>query len=236
MTTLVLVPGLISDGIVWRPLADAVAGRMPVHDADLSAGTTITGMAQTLLDTVAGDVIVVGHSMGGRIALEMARLAPQRVKGLVLANTGHGPKKDGEEVKRQAMIDLGHSGTDRLAAQWLPPMLDPARASDAALVAELTEMVLRADADMHERQIRALMGRPNATAYLSEIKCPVLLVAAHQDGWSPVAQHREIADAVADAELVTIDNAGHFAPVERPQEVTDAIVAWLDRKTGDSNG
>jgi len=235
MTTLVLVPGLISDGIVWRPLADAVAGRMPVHEADLSNGTSITGMAQALLDAVAGDVIVAGHSMGGRIALEMARLAPQRVKGLVLANTGHGPKKDGEEVKRQAMIDLGHSGMDKLAAQWLPPMLDPARVSDAALMAELTAMVLRADADLHERQIRALMGRPNATAYLGEIACPVLLVAARQDGWSPVAQHQEIAAAVADAELVVIDNAGHFAPVERPQEVTDAIVAWLDRKTGDSN-
>jgi len=235
MTTLVLVPGLISDGIVWQPLAEAVSRRMPVHAADLSAGTSITGMAQTLLDTIAGDVIVVGHSMGGRIALEMARLAPQRVKGLVLANTGHGPKKDGEEVKRQAMIDLGHSGMDKLAAQWLPPMLDAARADDSTLVAELTAMVLRADADMHERQIRALMGRPNATAYLGEIACPVLLVAAHQDGWSPVAQHQEIAAAVADAELVIIDNAGHFAPVERPQEVTDAIVAWLDRKTGDSN-
>jgi len=233
MTTLVLIPGLISDRAVWQPVADAVEGRMNVHHANLSDGTSITGMAEMLLVETSGPVIAVGHSMGGRIALEMARIAPGRVKGLVLANTGHGPKKDGEEIKRQAMIDLGHRGMDGLADQWLPPMLDPARLSDAALMAGLKAMVLRSDAGMHERQIRALMGRPNATAYLKDISCPVLLIAARQDGWSPIAQHQEIAAAVPDAELVIIENAGHFAPVERPAEVVSAITSWLGRKQGD---
>ena len=90
MTTLVLVPGLISDSIVWQPVADAVAGKMPVHQADLTRGTSISGMAAGLLAKVPGDLIVVGHSMGGRVAMEMAHQAPHRIKGLVLANTGHG--------------------------------------------------------------------------------------------------------------------------------------------------
>lgn len=229
MITIVLVPGLLSDGIVWQAVADKVEGKYPVHVADLSAGTSITGMAQTLLDETEGPVIVVGHSMGGRIALEMARLAPERVRGLVLADTGHHPKKEGEEVKRQAKIDLGHESMEKLADEWLPPMLDPARVSDAALMGELRAMVLRADADMHERQIRALVGRPDAGSYLADIDCPVLLIVGRQDAWSPIAQHEEIASAVKHAELAIIENAGHFAPIERPEDVSDVVVAWLGK-------
>ncbi|MFZ2099462.1 MAG: alpha/beta hydrolase [Oricola sp.] len=237
MTTLVLVPGLLSDHIVWAPLAEAVADRFPVHEADLTQGTSITGMAETLLGETQGPLVVVGHSMGGRIALEMARIAPDRVKGLVLSNTGHHPKREGEEVKRQQMIDLGHESMEKLADAWIPPMLDPARTGDRVLIGDLASMVLRADADIHERQIRALVGRPNASAYLKNISCPVLLVTGRQDSWSPIAQHQEIADAVGDkAELVVIENAGHFAPVERPTETTAAITKWLDRTFGDDNG
>ncbi|GAB4356128.1 MAG: alpha/beta hydrolase [Oricola sp.] len=236
MKTLVLVPGLLSDAIVWKPLADAAAGLFRIHVADVSGGTSITGMAETILGEVAGPLVVAGHSMGGRVAMEMARIAPERVKGLVLANTGHHPKRDGEEVKRQAMIDLGYESMEKLAAQWLPPMVDPARSGDEALMAKLTAMVLRADAEQHERQIRALIARPDASAYLKDIACPVLLVTARQDAWSPIAQHEEIAGAVADAELVTIEHAGHFAPVERPEETTAAIMAWLQRRFGDGNG
>jgi pimeloyl-ACP methyl ester carboxylesterase len=236
MTTLVLVPGLLSDAIVWQPLADAATGRFKIHAADVSQGTSITGMAENILGETDGPLIVVGHSMGGRVAMEMARIAPERVKGLVLANTGHNSKREGEEIKRQAMIDLGHESMEKLAAQWIPPMVDPARTGDTALMNELTAMVLRADAEQHERQIRALIGRPNASAYLKDITCPVLLVTARQDGWSPIAQHEEIGAAVGDSELVIIENAGHFAPAERPAETTAAIMEWLDRRFGDSNG
>lgn len=235
MTTLVLIPGLVSDAIVWATLADAAAVKMPVHAADLSNGVSITGMAEQILEEVPGGIIAVGHSMGGRIAMEMARVAPGRVRGLVLANTGHHPKREGEKVKRQQMIDLGHRSMEELADTWLPPMLDEARVGDAALLGELKAMVLRAGADTHERHIRALLERPDATAYLDEIACPILLVAARQDGWSPIAQHQQIADAVPDAELVIIENAGHFAPVERPVEVTATITDWLDRRFGEAN-
>ena len=232
MATLALIPGLVSDSIVWAPLADAVGHRMPVHAADVSRASSISGMAENVLAATEGDLIAVGHSMGGRVAMEMARIAPDRIRGLVLANTGHHPKRDGEEAKRQQMIDLGHRSMDELADQWLPPMLHPDRLSDAGLIGHLRTMVLRAGADVHERQIRALIDRPNASAYMAELGCPILLIAARQDGWSPITQHQEIADAAADAELVIIEDAGHFGPVERPAEVTSAIIDWLTRRFG----
>jgi pimeloyl-ACP methyl ester carboxylesterase len=232
MATLALIPGLVSDSIVWAPLADAVAHRMSVHAADVSRTSSIPDMAESILAATEGDLIAVGHSMGGRVAMEMARIAPDRVRGLVLANTGHHPKREGEEIRRQQMIDLGHRSMQELADEWLPPMVDPARLTDAEVIASLRAMALRAGPDMHERQIRALINRPNATAYMAELGCPILLVAARHDSWSPIVQHQEIADAAPDTELVIIEDAGHFAPVERPAEVTDVIIGWLTRRFG----
>ncbi len=231
MTTLVLIPGLISDEIVWKPLADAAGAYMPVYDALPTHCETIPEMARSILDAVDGDLIAVGHSLGGRIAMEIAHQAPDRVKGLVLANTGHHPMRAGEEIKRQEMIDLGNESMEKLAEVWLPPMLDDARLGDTALIEMLSAMVLRAGPAVHERQIRALMARPNATAYLGDITCPVLLIAAHQDKWSPIVQHEEIAAALGgESELAVIENAGHFAPVEQPDATVSATMGWLKRK------
>lgn len=231
MTTLVLIPGLVSDAIVWQAVAEAAP--LPAHHADVARDDSITAMAERVLLETDGELIVVGHSMGGRVALEMARIAPGRVRGLVLANTGHGPKREAELPKRYEMIALGHKDMAELADVWLPPMMHPERSgNDPQLVARLKEMVLRAGPEVHERQIRALIGRPNATAYLPEIRCPILLLTGRQDGWSPVAQHQEIANAVPDAELAIIEDAGHFAPVEQPEAVTSRIVEWLQRRFG----
>jgi len=236
VTTLVLIPGLASGTQVWAPVAAAVRPGMAVHDADVSRDATIAAMAERILGEVAGELIAVGHSMGGRVAMEMARQAPDRLRGLVLANTGHHPKRDGEEIQRQKMIDLGNADIGRLADEWLPPMLDPARVGDAALMAALKAMVVAAGSAVHERQLRALLTRPNAAAYIAQISCPILLVCARQDGWSPIAQHQDIANLAADAELAIVDNAGHFAPLERPEQVTAAITGWLNRRFGDEHG
>lgn len=222
-----LIPGLLSDQMVWRTLAERLPAEARVYHADLRQCTSITEMAHSVLQTTEGSLIAVGHSMGGRVALEMARLSPQRIHGLVLANTGHQPKRDGEEIKRQQMIELGYKSMSGLADAWLPKMLDPARAADAELMGELKAMVLRANAEQHERHIKALLNRPNATSYLSTIQCPILLISARQDSWSPIAQHQEIADATENSVLKIVENAGHFAPLERPDIVADIIIEWL---------
>ncbi|MFC7704418.1 alpha/beta fold hydrolase [Plastorhodobacter daqingensis] len=230
MLTAVLIPGLISDSRIWRPLATALSSEMALHQPDLAQMTGITTAAEQILADVDGPLLVAGHSMGGRIALEMARIAPDRVRGLILANTGHGPLREGEPAQRQKMIDLGHQDMAALVDLWLPPMVAPARRGDAALMDNLRDMALGANAACHERQIRALMARPDAGQYLAQIRCPVLLVTGREDQWSPIRQHEEIAAAVPETELVVIEDAGHFAPIERPEAVRDAALAWLAQK------
>jgi pimeloyl-ACP methyl ester carboxylesterase len=106
-------------------------------------------------------------------------------------------------------------------------MLGPGRARDGALMARLTAMVERATPQLFQHQIAALLGRPNAHRGLSAIPCPTALIVGRQDGWSPLAQHEEMAALIPGAVLTVIEGAGHMSPVEQPQAVAEALVAWM---------
>ena len=88
-------------------------------------------------------------------------------------------------------------------------------------------MVLLRDPDLHARQIRALVNRPDAASYLADIACPVLLVVGRQDQWSPVAQHEEMLRLLPDARLEIVENAGHFAPLEQADTVASLLADFL---------
>jgi len=224
--TIILVPGLLSDGVVWRAVDLALGGRGVV--ADLSTRDDLTRMAEDLLAANPGPLAVAGHSMGARVAMEMARLAPDRIRRLALLDTGIHPLRDGETEKREAITRFAHEhGMQALAERWLPPMVAERNQADAELMGTLTAMVLRMDADLHARQIRALTRRPDASAYLHRINCPALLVVGREDAWSPVAQHQEMARLLPHARLEIVDGAGHFAPVERPDAVARLVAPFL---------
>lgn len=225
MTTTVFIPGLLSDSRVWQQVADSVPP--PVFMADVTRDDTIEGMAARILGEVSGPLIVVGHSMGGRVAMEMAHQAPDRVKGMVLADTGHHPLKAGEIEKRQAKIEQGHSNFAAMVAGWLPPMVAASRHDDKELMADLTDMALSIGPEIHERQIRALISRPDAATYLPQTTCPILLITGSEDAWSPEQQHREMLEMAPNATLEVVDGAGHFLPVEQPSIMTRCVVDWL---------
>jgi len=228
LLTVLFVPGLLSDARVWRATADAV-GALGVEFAfaDVTRDDRIKAMASRLLDEHSGSLIVIGHSMGGRIALDMAHQQPTRIAGLVLANTGHGPKREGELAKRQAKIDLGHRDMAALAEEWIPPMLALGREQDSALMSDLTDMVLAAGPQVHESQIMALVNRPNATNYLPSIACPTLLMTGNKDRWSPEPQHRDMQALMPNAQFALIEDAGHFMPIEQSEHTAVRVCNWL---------
>lgn len=228
MTRYVLIPGLLSDGTVWTSVAAALGECAEI--ADLTKAATIEDMAASLLDGRAEDFVAIGHSMGGRVAMEMARQAPDRLRGLILLSTGHHGWTTAEMPKREARIAMGHDSMEALADDWLPPMVAPSRRDDGQLMGDLRDMVLRFDAATHERQVRALIARPDAASYLPQITAPVLLLVGEEDGWSPPEQHREIAQMVQDATLKIVADAGHFLPVEKPGETAAAMTEWLNAK------
>lgn len=233
MPTVLLIPGLVSDDFVWSGVLAALRDILPTVVADVTSQTSIPQMASELLAQNAGRLILVGHSMGGRVAMEMARMAPGRIAGLALLNTGMHPKRDGEETKRQAMIDLAHQqGMSALAAQWLPGMMNSQSVPDPDMMAALTEMVCRMTPEIHERQLRALLSRPDAAASLT-YRGPMLLITGRQDVWSPIAQHQDIARLCPQARLEIVENAGHFAPVEQSETVAKLAADWAGQVARD---
>ena len=231
-TTILLIPGLLCDATVWQPLINRLKTNnnlsCRVKVADLSTRNNLTHMATDCLADQTGQLIVAGHSMGARVAMEIARLAPEQIERLVLLDTGIHPLKDGETEKRREIVQFAYdNGMQALADRWLKGMIHAPNFENKSLMKKLTDMVLRCDAELHERQINALVNRPDAASYLSEIDCPVLLVVGLHDRWSPVSQHEDMLRLLPNATLEVVDNAGHFAPLEQPDVVTEHLVRFF---------
>lgn len=220
--TVFLLPGLLCDETIW---ADQRPTLSDVVIPDFRYVNSIEAMAQLVLDAAPERFSVAGHSMGGRVALEVVRLAPDRVVRLALLDTGVHPRAANEESKRGELVDLARSqGMGALAARWLPPMLHP---DHSALLEPLTEMVKRSTPETFANQQRALLDRPDARAALPGIRCPTLVLCGRQDAWSPPSQHEEIAASIPQSKLVIVDDCGHMSPVEQPAAVTRALLSHL---------
>jgi pimeloyl-ACP methyl ester carboxylesterase len=225
---IVFLPGLLCDARVFEAQTRALAPFAETKVPDFTQAASITEMGQVALAAFDGPVTLVGFSMGGRAALEALRLAPSRIDKLVLMDTGAHPGSDKEMPGRLAVIELAHKeGMKALAAKWLPPMLHPARETDPELIAPLTEMVLGMTPEIHERQIRALMGRPDAGPLLAKIACPTLVMVGRQDRWATLEQHQALHAAISGSRLEVIEDAGHFACYERPNAVNAALLDFL---------
>jgi len=226
---LCLLPGLLCDATIWEPQRAALSDRARVHIPDFWGFDAFGDMARKVLDETSGRLAVAGHSMGGRVALEMWRLAPQRIERLALLDTGfRGPRPE-EAPARTALVELAYAeGMAAVASEWLPPMVHPARLDDRALLEPLIAMVCRATPEVFEGQQRAGLHRPDASSYLPGIACPTLVLCGRQDLWSPVPQHQKMAQMIPGATLQLIEHCGHMSTVEQPEAVTEALRGWMD--------
>jgi len=235
---LLLLPGLVCDQTVWQQQIDALRDLADCTCAGYGSLDSLPAMAEAVLQTAPERFSIVGHSMGGRIALEVYRLAPHRVARIAFLDTGYLPLPPGatgeeETRKRGELVELAKSqGMRAMLRQWLPPMIDSRRINDRALVNSITEMMSRKTPDIFAAQVRALLARPDASAVLEQIRCPVLVLTGREDSWATPAQHAAMAAKIAAAriagsQLVIVPDCGHMSMMERPAEVSAALRAWL---------
>ncbi len=229
---LLFLPGLICDARTFAPQIAAFPGSKAIDGYD--GADSLEAMARHALEQAPDAFDLFGHSMGGRVALEVFRLAPERVRRLALSSTGVHSLGIGEPAKRQALMAIGHEqGFEALVDAWLPPMVAEGNRADPALYAPMRQMCLSAGQATFDAQIAALLGRPEQESLLPRIACPALVMTGEFDAWSPPAQHRAIAAAIPDSELVIVPGAGHMLPLEAPDAVNAAIAAWLSRPVKD---
>lgn len=229
---LLLLPGLLCDETIWDEQIREFSARVDVRIACYGDASSIEEMARRAVEGLQGRFAVAGHSMGGRVAMEIVRTAPERVTRLALLDTGIHPAIPGEGEKRMALVDIANAkGMRALCDAWLPPMVHPMRRENAAFMRPLEEMVSRSTPALFEAQIRALLHRPDAVSALASaparLKETLLVGVGRQDSWSPAAQHEEIIQVAGAGRLVIFEDAGHMAPIEAPRSVNAALKEWL---------
>ena len=225
---IILIPGLMNDGWVWRHQIGALSRIGPVTVARNDGCGSLAEMAERILAGSQGPLAVIGHSMGGRVALEAVALAPERVVRLGLLDTGAGGASESERAGRMRLVDIARrEGMTAVAREWLPPMLAPANRENEGLVTGITEMLERCTPEDFALQQQALMERPDRTMLLPAIPCPALVVTGSEDAWAPPAQHRAMADALPRGRAHVIEGSGHMLPVEAPEALTALVFEWL---------
>lgn len=226
--TTVLLPGLACDAEIWRGQLAALARFRPrVSDVHTRA-ESLPAMAATLLTAHPGELVLVGASMGGRIALEAARQAPQRVRGLALL--GSTARADTDELRA-----LRTEAVARFEAGQLEPVLDAntwfvfhrSAWDDEPLLERYRAMVRRAGIEQLVRQNRAMTRAPDLRATLGALRCPTLVVCGEGDGVTPTECSREIAAAIPGAQLVLLPDCGHMLTMEKPAQVNRLLAEWL---------
>ncbi len=230
---IVFLPGLVCDATVWadqRQLTNAANCLI----GDYGTLDSLPAMAALILSQAPSRFTLIGHSMGGRIALEIMRQAPERVTALALLDTGHKPKPAGEageteKAGRYALLDVAKTqGMRAMGWQWVQGMVHASRLKDEVLVGAILDMIARKTPEIFAAQIKALLDRPDAVPVLRAIRCPTLVMCGRDDKWSTLAQHEEIAALTPGSKLAVIENAGHMATMEQPEAVTTALRRWMD--------
>jgi pimeloyl-ACP methyl ester carboxylesterase len=221
------------DDAVWAHQADELRTLTTITIADPGLLDSLGAMADAILDHAPQHFAIAGHSMGGRVAFEVFRRAPERLTGIALMDTAFGPKPSGaagddEAAQRYALLEVARKrGTRAMGRVWVQKMVHPERLSDEALLNSIIDMIGRKTAEVYAAQIKALLERPDATPLMGKIHCPTMVLCGRQDSWSVLSQHERMADAIPHSRLVVIEECGHMSTIERPNDVTAALKQWL---------
>ncbi len=227
---LVLVPGLNCTAALYAPQWPALASGRPILVAETSSDETIGAIAERLLAAAPERFALCGLSMGGYVALEVMRRAPERVTRLALLDTSAKPATPETNQPREQMIALAEKGAfDNVTTLLWQKLVAPARLADEALRLLVRQMAEDVGAAGFVRQQRAIMGRVDSRPGLSAITVPSLVIVGAEDEITPPVEAKTIASGIgASARYLEIPGCGHLSTLEAPEIVTRALLDWLD--------
>ncbi|WDS35142.1 alpha/beta fold hydrolase [Pseudoxanthomonas sp.] len=225
---LVLLPGLLNDADLWRAQLADLADLADCQVGDFSSVDSMRAAAGQVLDTAPPTFALAGFSLGGYVAQEILRIAPQRVQRLALLDTSYQPDSPARAQQRrgqQAAVRRGafHGFGETLMRAYT----DPSHHGDAALMERIRAMTQRLGAEVFLRQ--SAFEREDGSAVLRAFDRPALVLVGEHDGITPPAVHEQMAALLPDATLVRVAQAGHLTPLEQPEAVSAALRAWLLR-------
>ncbi len=224
-----LLPGLLNDARLWQHQISGLAGVARATVADLTSADSIAALAASALSQApAARFVLAGLSMGGYVALEMMRQAPDRVLALALLDTSARPDTPEATVNRKNLMQLAETDFSGVIDTLMPKLVHPAQLADASIVTTIRAMAESVGKEAFLRQQRAIMTRIDSRPFLSKITCPTLVLCGRDDVITPVEVHQELVDAIPGASLAQIEACGHLSTLGKPQQVTAALKNWLE--------
>ena len=226
--TLVLIPGLACTARLFEPQIAALSAGRTIVVADHTQDDSIAAIAARLLREVPGRFDLAGLSMGGYIAMEVMRQAPERVERLALLDTSARPDTTEASQDRKRLIALAEAGRfEEIHSALWPRLVHPDHRDDQALQDIMFGMMRATGVEAYIRQQRAIMARADSRPLLPGTEIPTLVLVGESDAITPPEIARETAEMIEWASLVVIPEAGHMSTLEQPERVTQALQLWL---------
>lgn len=225
---LIMLPGLLCNRNLWAHSLDNLSHQANMQVADLSGHESVEDLAKAVLEMAPPTFALAGLSMGGYVAFEIWRQAPERVERLALMNTSSRPDTAEQTKQRKALLSLAEIGKFKgVTPRLLPLLIHESRLDDTLLTAQVTAMAEDIGREGFVRQQKAVLARPDSRPTLPTIDCPVLVIGGADDQLTPPDLQREIASEISGSRLEILGSCGHLAPMEHPEFVTSALAEWL---------
>jgi pimeloyl-ACP methyl ester carboxylesterase len=225
---IMLVPGLACSLRIFAPVIPALWRFGPVTVANHIRDDNMGAIARRILAEAPPRFALAGHSMGGYIAFEIMRQAPERVAKLALMNTQARPDTPEATARRRGQIARAQAGEYRaILDELFLGFVHPSRRDDTGLRKLVNDMGDDVGSGAFVRQQIAVMSRPDSRPTLAWIKCPTLVLSSDEDNTIPNSLSTEMAGGIPGAKLIIIPYCGHLTPPEQPQATAEALVDWL---------
>jgi pimeloyl-ACP methyl ester carboxylesterase len=225
---IVFIPGLVSSLRSHLPALADLWRHGSITVVNQTQDDSVAAMAARILSEAPPRFSLIGHSLGGYIALEIMRQAPDRVTRLALMNTQARPDPPEVTERRKSQLAASAAGNfEEVMNAFFALLVHPSRVGDASLREQLRLACLDAGPETFRRQQIAVMGRVDSRPFLPKIRVPTLVLSGDEDRLISNDFSREMAELIPNAALVIVPQCGHMAPLEQPQAVNAALDQWF---------
>ena len=228
MTPVVMIPGMMCDERIFAHQIEELSTDTDIYIADISKYSSIQELASDVLENSPPKFFLVGHSMGGIVAMEMCSQEPDRIEKLVIMDSNPKPELEETKLKREPQIRDVISGN---LAQVMKEEMKPNYLADSYKQKDILntcmEMALTLGPEVFVRQSRALQDRDDQQSTLKDLNIPVLIMCGAEDKLCSLEKHELMHNIINDSKLEVVMDAGHMPTLEQPQKTTEVIKSWL---------
>lgn len=229
MTPLLLLPGMMCDARLFQPQIDALSGRIPLISAPIGNHDTMQALASEILNYAPPLFAMAGLSMGGILAMEVLRQAPDRVDRIALLDTNPLAELPEVQARRAPQIEAAKNGElRRIMRDEMKPNYLAGGPNIGAILDLCMAMATDLGPDVFINQSLALRDRPDQCETLRRFKGPALVLCGREDKLCPIERHEMMHELLPNSRLQIIDGAGHLPTLEQPEITTAALLRWLE--------